>query len=205
MKRLTKKFDGVYITNCDNCSKHGNCYDSTDCVDVLVDRLAAYEDTGLEPEEINGLCEMDRRAKMADMLRQEDSFGVSIDRLRELAQAEKEGRCVVLACKVGDMVYTIKKDYFNCESCPHGEEAKYDPVFRNKSCDFPDGRDCPYIVRQNRCEGFNVSEKGVGRPGEWGCEGLEEFYSDGNFGLYYSREDAEAALAGKGKNESSNI
>ena len=35
------------------------------------DRLAAYEDTGLEPEEIMGLCEMDRRAKMADMIRKE--------------------------------------------------------------------------------------------------------------------------------------
>lgn len=96
MKRLTKKFDGVYITNCDNCLKQSECYGSTDCVDVLVDRLAAYEDTGLEPEEINGLCEMDRRAKMTDMLRDEEYFGISIDRLRELAQAEKEGRCVVL-------------------------------------------------------------------------------------------------------------
>ena len=33
--------------------------------------------------------------------------GVPIDRLRELAQAEKEGRLVVLPCKVGDTVYII--------------------------------------------------------------------------------------------------
>lgn len=59
-------------------------------------RLAAYEDTGLEPEEINALCEMDRRAKMAEMLRLEESAGVSIDRLAELAQADRDGRCVVL-------------------------------------------------------------------------------------------------------------
>lgn len=57
-----------------------------------VDRLAAYEDTGLEPEEINALCEMDRRAKMAEMLRLEESTGVSIDRLRELAEADREGK-----------------------------------------------------------------------------------------------------------------
>lgn len=44
MKRLTKKVDGVYITNCDNCPKQGDCYGATDCVDVLVDRLAAYEE-----------------------------------------------------------------------------------------------------------------------------------------------------------------
>lgn len=28
-----------------------------------------------------------------------------LDRLRELAQADREGRCVVLPCKVGDVVY----------------------------------------------------------------------------------------------------
>ena len=36
----------------------------------------------------------------------------SIDRLRELAQAEKEGRLVVLPCKVGDAVWKI---YDDCE------------------------------------------------------------------------------------------
>lgn len=59
-------------------------------------RLAAYENTDLEPEEISTLCDMDRRAKMAEMLHLEESFGVSIDRLRELAQADRDGRCVVL-------------------------------------------------------------------------------------------------------------
>ena len=60
------------------------------------DRLAAYENTGLEPEEIESLCDMDRREKMAEMLRIEEYFGVSIDRLRELVEADLEGRCVVL-------------------------------------------------------------------------------------------------------------
>ena len=60
------------------------------------DRLAAYENTGLEPEEIEPLCDMDRRAKMAEMLRIEEYFGVSIDRLRELVEADRDGRCVVL-------------------------------------------------------------------------------------------------------------
>lgn len=65
-------------------------------------RLSAYEDTGLEPEEIIALCDMDRRAKIADMLRLEESAGISTDRLRELAQAEKEGRLLVLT----DVKYT---------------------------------------------------------------------------------------------------
>lgn len=33
------------------------------------------------------------------------AFGLPIDRLRELAQADREGRCVVLPCKIDDDVY----------------------------------------------------------------------------------------------------
>ena len=33
------------------------------------------------------------------------AFGLPLDRLRELAQADREGRCVVLPCKVEDDVY----------------------------------------------------------------------------------------------------
>lgn len=70
------------------------------------DRLAAYEDTGLEPEEIQVLCFMDRRAKMANLLRLEEYQELgSIEHLRELVQAEQDGRLVVLPCKVGDTVY----------------------------------------------------------------------------------------------------
>ena len=35
------------------------------------------------------------------------AFGLPIDRLRELAKADREGRCVVLPCKVGDTVYQV--------------------------------------------------------------------------------------------------
>lgn len=44
MKRLTKRDRDEYITNCDNCPKHGSCYDSADCVSVLAERLGTYED-----------------------------------------------------------------------------------------------------------------------------------------------------------------
>lgn len=38
-------------------------------------------------------------------------FGDDYDlsRLRELVQADREGRCVVMPCKVGDTVYEVKK------------------------------------------------------------------------------------------------
>ena len=37
----------------------------------------------------------------------EETSGVPFNRLRELAQADKEGRCVVLPCKVGDTIFSI--------------------------------------------------------------------------------------------------
>lgn len=54
-----------------------------------VERLAAYEDQGLEPEEID----MDHEA--AEQLRQLCQ-GCDLDRLEKLAEADKNGRLVVL-------------------------------------------------------------------------------------------------------------
>lgn len=65
----------------------------------FVDRLAAYEDTGLTPGEVHSLW-----GEWNAMMRVLNSIG-SYDRLRELAEADKEGRVVVLPCKVGDVVY----------------------------------------------------------------------------------------------------
>ena len=56
-----------------------------------VDRLAAYEETGPEPEDMKRAFNEDAILKLAGQV-----LGVSSDRLRELAQAEKEGRLVVL-------------------------------------------------------------------------------------------------------------
>lgn len=39
-----------------------------------------------------------------DALREVDALG-GLDRLRELVQADREGRCVVLPCKLGNKVY----------------------------------------------------------------------------------------------------
>ena len=35
----------------------------------------------------------------------EKHFGVTLDRLRELAESDKDGRCMVLPCKIGSTVY----------------------------------------------------------------------------------------------------
>ena len=55
----------------------------------VCESLAAYEETGLEPEEIELL------AKQRDLY--VDACGeLPLKRIRELAQADREGRCVVL-------------------------------------------------------------------------------------------------------------
>lgn len=62
----------------------------TDCpIAKAFDRLAAYEETGLEPEAVEHL----KLASMGKAIAEIKEFeGVPVDRLRELAQAEKEGR-----------------------------------------------------------------------------------------------------------------
>ena len=86
--------------------KYPTKYTSRHTFQEVVARLAAYEDTGLEPEDIDALL---KRAHGLAGLLVSISCGcaVSYARLRELAQAEKDGRLVVLPCKVGDMVYRV--------------------------------------------------------------------------------------------------
>lgn len=67
-------------------------------------RLAAYEDTGLTPEEILPKDKEDEIALKLMRLSDLESL-CSYNRLRELAEAGKDGRVVVLPCKVGDTVY----------------------------------------------------------------------------------------------------
>ena len=50
----------------------------------------------------------DRLAAIEDILG--DDY--DLDRLKELVEADRDGRCIVLPCKVGDKVYCIQS-YFN--------------------------------------------------------------------------------------------
>ena len=65
-------------------------------------RLKAYEDTGLTPEEIKAPFTEDAMINLAAQ-----ALGVDIGRLRELAEADKEGRCIIPPCKVGETVYFV--------------------------------------------------------------------------------------------------
>lgn len=71
----------------------GHCADGCAWEETAWERLAAYEDTGLEPEEVTQI----KLAIMGKSLAEIKEFeGVSIDRMIELTQAEKDGRLVVL-------------------------------------------------------------------------------------------------------------
>lgn len=63
-------------------------------------RLKAYEDTHMMPSDVTSM-RMDM-AIIAALFN-----GVDADRMKELAEADKDGRLVVLPCKVGDKLYRV--------------------------------------------------------------------------------------------------
>ena len=69
-----------------------------------VERLAAYEDTGLEPEEIER-SKLEIEAGCVKAIA--GTYGIDINRLRKLAEADRDGRLVVLPCEVGTATYYI--------------------------------------------------------------------------------------------------
>lgn len=84
MKRLTKRIAGGVIAQA--------------WAEDILDRLAAYEDLGMTPEEI--------RSELFVLGRYTAEFGSPPPlRMKEIIDAEDEGRLVMLTCKVGDNVY----------------------------------------------------------------------------------------------------
>ena len=67
----------------------------------VADRLAAYEETGLEPEDFKQIFSEDTILKLAGQ-----ALGITPDRLRELAQADKDGKV---------KAYIV--DSFYCDIC----------------------------------------------------------------------------------------
>ena len=99
MERITV-FDGKFWAHKNFPPVKDDTVDEfVDCVKELAARLAAYEETGLEPEEIERILDsygrgMTLRTENAQRL--EIIKEIPINRLRELAQAEKEGQLAVL-------------------------------------------------------------------------------------------------------------
>lgn len=70
----------------------------------LYGRLKAYEDTGIEPEAVETVKLALAAKHMVDL---ETLNNTPISRLVELAEADKDGRVVVLPCKVGQRVFVL--------------------------------------------------------------------------------------------------
>ena len=93
MERLTFEGNFCEIARC----KEVKCPYDTACSQKQVwERLKAYEDSELSPE---------NAANLHAILRLDD--GMTLMRLRELAVADKEGRAIILPCKVGHRVFAL--------------------------------------------------------------------------------------------------
>lgn len=123
MERLTKRdTNGQAMMDCEKCKadwtgKHGKpMVDCTAlyCRNRLLGRLVEHEDTGLTPKEVTALGELFNYAlKESKTLTEQLTL---LKHIRELAEADKDGRVVVLPCKVGDGLWTF---------CSHPVEQVY--------------------------------------------------------------------------------
>lgn len=130
MERLTYDFciGGNHcwqVKGADNleCREVCQCQEDKGCKDCPIakafDRLAAYEETGLEPEEIDRILDaygrgMTLRTETAQRL--EIVKDIKTTRLRELAQADRERRCVVMPCQPGYKISYKSSTGFWCNA-----------------------------------------------------------------------------------------
>lgn len=141
MERLTKRLeDGQAIFHechgtCGTCDG-ANCY----CIGPMVARLAAYEDTGLEPEEIADFMKRwEQTVEIGGMIKK-----YCIDHIRDLLQAEQEGRLVVLPCGTDvELVrdgHAFKADHWNhtltaFRDAPENKSGKQIALFSTKEAE----------------------------------------------------------------------
>ena len=105
MERLTEKTVGCFeYALKDHKAVPGEfgTYDAFFDYSMAVKRLGHYEDTGMEPEDLKKAFNETAILKLAAQV-----LRTTPDHLRDLLQAEQDGRLVVLPCKVGDTVYQI--------------------------------------------------------------------------------------------------
>ena len=101
-----------------------------------------------------------RLSKIEDILGDE----YDLDRLKELVQADREGKCVVLPCRVGDKVYCIQS-YFN------------DAKMRSE--------------KKVKCRVVDFMQS---LPDLFECEGMIYKFSDIGKIVFLTSEEAESAL-----------
>jgi hypothetical protein len=146
-----------------------------------INRLAAYEDSGLLPEDILGLkdygiryTELEKRYREA--LKEADDLEQKLNQYNELAKAKADGRLVVLPCKVGSDLWSIERARTKCTA--HGEEYS---EYSCQGCEEP----CDSVITQK-----------IRRVKEASHMTIAHFMQSGCFGktVFLTREAAEKAL-----------
>ena len=96
--------------------------------------LAAYEDTGLEPEDLKKAFNETAILKLAAQ-----ALSTTPDHLRDLLQAEKDGRLVLLPCKAGSLIYVGRRPAIITRFFGYVSERYFHAVFfdENKGIDIP--------------------------------------------------------------------
>lgn len=100
MERMTSRNEDCVLVNGHALS----CATAGEIVQ-MAERLAAYEDTGREPAEVTALGKLfDYALEESKTLTEQLAL---LNHIRELVEADKAGRCVVLPCKVGQRVFAL--------------------------------------------------------------------------------------------------
>lgn len=141
MERLTEKYcltEDHYMKCSEDCNVDMACVDCP-AFDKLIERLAAYEDTGLTPEEIKAPFTEDTMINLAAQ-----ALGVEPSRLRELAEADKAGRVVVLPPEERTLDFPEK--YTEIRALYHfcvdlGIKCTIEHLYDGYAVRFPDGSD----------------------------------------------------------------
>lgn len=114
-ERLTKRINGVVVyvgTNNPYTTGQIPCEVEPAGVREMMERLAAYEDTGLTPWEIKSMQgEHFSGLEMAKL-------HSALMELKKYQEAEKDGRVIALPCKVGQRVFALldtSKHISECE------------------------------------------------------------------------------------------
>ena len=161
----TSHKNGVCCTHflSDECrALGGECAHGCKWEEAAWERLAAYEDTGLTPQEV-----LSMKFEWCAMMDALNSIGGGYTRLRELAEADRDGRLVVLPAKtVFELTWDAGPD---CDLiCPVSVDGE-------GCCSFCDkGELCIY---ERKCRQEHIEQ--IGKT------------------VFLTREEAEAALEAK--------
>lgn len=138
MERLTFEGNFCDIAQCRDLA----CKQSGTCTQRLVwERLKAYEDTGLTPEEVK-MSKLEIEAGCVKAIAR--TYGIDINRLRKFAEADRDGRVVVLPPEKRTLDFPAK--YTEIRALYHfcvdlGIKCTIEHLYDGYAVRFPDGSD----------------------------------------------------------------